>query len=216
MPRMPFTVPQRKTSKTRKHKLQHLPALPFDPSVIIRVHGPDALKQRGDSYIYQNKVFRKGMLILDMQSTHAVRPIPLPSLNDIKPFIDAGFVDATTALSMTSHEVLSSIRPGDYIQLIAGEQAGCRAMVVTCDDDIASVDIEPFDSDLNPVYTPSFPVDVPLHYMQRIIRVGDNVRVKENAGDHAGSSGCVVAVLDGGRHLSFIEDKTRNTVSVFL
>ena len=90
-------------------------------------------------------------------------------------------------------------------------------MVVTCDDNIASVEIdptEPIDSDLNADERPSLFVDVPLRYMQRILRVGDNIRVKEDIPEYAGSSGCIVSVSDDGRHLTFIEDKTRNTVSI--
>ena len=213
MPRMAFTVPGGSMDKKRKRKPPRLLARPFDATEVTHVHGSNALKRRGDSYIFQNHKFRNGMLILNVQSTCTLLRVPSPPLNEIKPFVDAGFVTPAAALAMTSAQVTAAIQPGDYVELIAGEQSGCRATVVACGDDIASVEIEPFDSTLRAVDRPTLPIDVPLRYIRRFIRIGDNIRVREGAGEHAGRSGCVVAIFDDRQCLSFVEDKTRNTVS---
>jgi transcription elongation factor len=203
LPRGLFSLPGGFDNKKRKRKSQRVPARPFDPIEIKRIHGPDAIQQKGGNYyVFDKKVYRKGMLILNVQSVHTLLRVSSPPLAEIKPFIDAGFVTPGAALAVTSDEVGASVQPGDSVELIAGEQSGCKAMVVTCHDHVALVDVEPsvFDQ-------PSMFLEVPLKHIRRIFHV------REGTGEHAGSSGCVVAVLDGGRRLSFIEDKTRNIVS---
>jgi transcription elongation factor len=180
--------------------------------VIKDVHGPDALKQRGDSYIFDNKTFRNGMLILKVQALHILVPIPFPSLREIMPFVNAGFIAYETALDVTLHEELARIRPGDHVRLIAGEQAGCRAMVITIEDYIACVDILPVDMDPD---QPSHLVNVPIYSMQRILRIGDNVRVRDDAEELAGSSGFIVAISEDEQAVEFIEEKTRKPVNFF-
>ena len=213
MPRIAFTTLERSTGNKRKRKPQRLAALPFDATQVEHVHGSNALKRRGDSYIFQNNTFRKGMLILNLQSTCSLLRVPSPPFDEIKPFIDAGFITPAAALAVTSGQVMAAIRPGDYVELIAGEQSGCRARVVSCGDDTASMAIEPLDLNLHPVSPPTYPIDVPLRCLRRFFRVGDNIRVREGAGEHSGRSGCIVAVFDDRQRLTFVEDKTRNTVS---
>ena len=153
------------------------------------------------------------MLILNLQSTCTLLRVPSPPFDEIKPFVDAGFVTPAAALAMTSGQVTAAIQPGDYVELIAGEQSGCRARVVICGDDTASVEIEPLDLNLHPVNRPTYPIDVPLRCLRRLFRVGDSIRVREGAGEHSGCSGCIVDIFDDGQRLIFVEDKTRNTVS---
>jgi transcription elongation factor len=217
VPRMAFTVPRNPNDNLRKRKrqLQRPDAIPFDPSVIEHVHGPDALTRQGDSYIFENKTFFHGMLILDLQSLHTLYPIPFPSLLEIKPFIEAGFVTEEAALNMTKHEELARILPGDYVRLIEGPQKNCRAMVVTMEDYFACVDIEPYDWEPD---TLDRLIHVPIYDMQRILRIGDTVRVREDAVDRAGLSGTVVHISDDHQMVRIIraQDNTRDTVNFIL
>jgi hypothetical protein len=212
---MPFTVPRNPNDNLRKRKryLERLPALLFDPTEIERVHGPDALKKRGDSYLFENKTFRNGMLILNVQSLHTLDPLPFPSLREIQPFVEAGFLTHDAALYMTSHEELARIRPGDHVELIAGKQQGYMGMVVAIEDYLAYVDI-------NPLYVepdgPTHLMDVPIHHMQRILHIGAHVRIRDDAEELAGSSGHVVAVTENQQIVHFIESKTGTSVSFFL
>jgi hypothetical protein len=208
VPRMAFTV--QRSPEDNLCKLERLPAIPFDPTIIEDVHGPDALKQRGDSCIFDNKTFRNGMLILNVQALHTLVPIPFPSLREVMPFVDAGFIAYEAALDVTAHEELARIRPGDYVHLIAGQRAGCMAMVVTIEDYIACVDIHPVDMDPD---QPSNLVDVPIYSMQRILHVGDYVRVRDDAAELAGSAGIIAAVSEDGQVVQFIQEKTKKTVN---
>jgi transcription elongation factor len=214
MPRMPFTVPRNPNENLRKRKrhVERLAALPFDPTVIEHVHGPDALEQRGDSYLFENKTFRNGMLILNVQSLHTLNSIPFPSLREIQPFVEAGFLTHEVALHMTLHEELARIRPGDRVRLIAGERTGSMAMVLAIEDYIAYVDINPFDMEPD---GPSHLMNVPIYHMQRYLHLGAHVRVRDDAEERAGSSGHVVAISEDQQIVRFIESKTGNSVSFF-
>jgi hypothetical protein len=121
MPRMPFTIPVNTGSgmRKRKRRLQRLAPRPFDPIEIKHVHGSDALKQKGDDYYFQKKLFCKGMLIQTIQSTQSLHRILNPPLHEIKPFISAEFVTPAAALAIISDQVSASIRPGDHVDLIA-------------------------------------------------------------------------------------------------
>jgi hypothetical protein len=194
---MPSTVsrnPEDNLGKRKRQLERSAPAL-FDPAVIQDVHGPDALKQQGDTYIFENKTFINGMLILKLQSLHTLEPIPFPSLKEVTPFVDAGFVDHNTALVMTQHEELPRLRPGNSVVILDGEQAGCKALVVSIEDYIACLDIDP-------LYVtfpkPSHLVDVPIYHMQRILHIGDYVHVREDAENLAGWSGSIVAISEDG------------------
>jgi ribosomal protein L24 len=153
------------------------------------------------------------MLILNVQSLHTLDPVPFPSLREIRPFVEAGFITHKAALDMTSHEELARLRPGDGVQLIAGEQAGNMAMVVAFEDYVAYVVIDSVDMDPNGL---SDVMNVPIHHMQHILHIGDNVRVREDAEELAGSSGRVVAVSEDQQVVCFIQDKTRNPVRIFI
>jgi transcription elongation factor SPT5 len=199
--------------RKRKRTLQRLAPRPFDPVEIKHVHGSHALKQKGDDYYFQKKLFRKGMLIQTIQSTQSLHRVLNPTLHEIKPFISAGFVTPAAALAITSDQVSSSIRPGDHVDLIAGEQAGCRATVVSCNHHIAVVDLKSFDSNQDVVDRRPFLLEVPLRYIRPRFRIGDTVRVREDAGEHAGLSGCVIVVDEDGKRLTFVEDQTKEHVS---
>jgi hypothetical protein len=211
VPRMPFTVSRNPEDNLRKRKrqLERLAPVPFDPATIQDVHGPDALKQQGNTYIFENKTFLNGMLILNLQSLHTLNPVPFPSLKEVMPFVNAGIIRHDTALAMTQHEELPIIRPGDSVLILDGEQAGCKALVVTIENYIACLDIDP-------AYVtfpqPSHIVDVPIYHMQRILRIGDHVRVREDAENLAGWSGSVIAISEDMNVVSFIDDKERETV----
>jgi hypothetical protein len=215
VPRMAFTVPPNPNDNLRKRKrrLQRPDAIPFDPSVIEHVHGPDALKRQGDAYIFENKIFLDGMLILDLLSLHTLYPIPFPSLLEIKPFVETGFVTEEAALIMTKHEELARILPGDYVWLIEGEQKNCRAMVVTMEDYFACVDIEPYDLEPD---APDRLMNVPIYHMQRILRTGDTVRVRDDAVERAGLSGTIVYISDDHQMVRIIQANMRDTVSFLI
>ena len=216
MPRMPFTIPLKMDigKGKRKRTPGRLPAQPFDPVKIKHAHGVDVLKHTGDGYYFQGKLFRKGMLIQTIQSAHTLERVLHPPLHEIKPFISAGFITPVAALAITSGQVLSSILPGDHISLIAGEQSGCKAVVMSCTNDTAIVELESLDYTQNVVDRPPFLLEAPLCHIRRQFRVGDNVRVKDDAGEHAGSFGLVVAVDDDGQRLTFIKDQATEHVSV--
>jgi hypothetical protein len=201
--------------RKRKRQLQRPYAIPFDPSVIEHVHGPDALTRRGDSYIFENKTFFHGMLILDLQSLHTLYPIPFPSLLEIKPFIEAGFVTEEAALVMTKHEELARILPGDHVWLRRGEKKYCRAMVVTMEDYFACVDIEPCDVEPD---TLDRLMNVPIYHMQRMLQAGDTVRVRDDDVDCAGLSGTIVHVSDNHQMVQIVrvQDNKRETVSFLI
>jgi transcription elongation factor len=185
----------------------------FDPVEIKHVHGSDALKKKGDDYHFQKKLFRNGMLIQSIQSTQSLHRSLTPLLHEIQPFISAGFVTPAAALSMISGQVATCIRPGNRVDVIAGEQAGCRAMVVSSNDSVAIVDLEPFDSNQDVVDRPPFLLEMPLRYIRPRFHIGDNVRVRGDAGENTGLSGCVVAVNGDGQRLTFVEDQTKEHVS---
>jgi transcription elongation factor SPT5 len=218
LPRIPFSLPDDRTrariDKRRKLNTPRPPQLSFDPKETRRIHGPGSVTQMGEYLVFQGKTFLRGMQVLKIHSTLTLLRVPSPPLDALKPFIDAGFITPPDALAATSSAIAALVRPGDSVELIAGEQRGCRAMVVTCHDDVAVVDVQPFDSNLRPLDCSPFLLTVPLKNIQRIFRVGDNVRVRTNEPEHGGSTGCVVAVLDNGKCLSFLEDKTRRTVSL--
>jgi transcription elongation factor len=211
---MPFTVPRNLNDNLRKRKrhLEQLAALPFNPTVIQSVHGPDALKQRGNSYIFENKTFRNSMLILNVQSLHTLDPIPFPSLREIQPFLEAGFLTHEAALHMTLHEELARIQPGDRVVLIAGEKEGFMAMVIAVEDYMACVDIIPIDEESD---GPSHLTNVPIHHMQRILHIGTHVCVRNDAEELTGSSGHIVALSEDKWIVNFIESKTGTSVSFF-
>jgi transcription elongation factor len=199
--------------RKRKHTPQRLAPLPFDPVKIKHIHGSDALKQKGNDYYFQKKTFHNGMLIQTVHSIHTLDRVLNPPFHEIKPFISAGFVTPAAALAMTYGQVVASIRPGDNVDVIAGEQAGYKAMVVSCNEDVAVVDLQSSEPKQVAVDQSPFLLTVPLRHIRRRLQIGDNVCVREDAGENAGSSGCVVAVSDDGQHLTFVEDQTRNHVS---
>jgi transcription elongation factor len=211
---MPFTIPVNTGSgmRKRKRRLQQLAPRPFDPVEIKHVHRSDALKQKGDDYYFQKKLFCKGMLIQTIQSTQSLHRILNPPLHEIKPFISAEFVTPAAALAIISDQVSASIRPGDHVDLIAGEQAGCWATVVSCNHRVAVVDLKSLSNE--DVVDPPFLLEVPLRYIRPRFRIGDTVCDRGDAGEHAGLSGCVIVVNEDGKHLTFVEDQTKEHVGV--
>jgi hypothetical protein len=217
MPRMSFTLPANtgsgKGERKRKRTPQRLAPQPFDPIEVKHVHGSDALKQKGDDYYFQKKKFREGMLIQTIQSTQTLHRVLNATLDEIKPFIWAGFVTSAAALAMASAQALASIRPGDRVAFTAGEYAGYRARVISCNDIVAVVDILDFDADNKVVYRSPFLWEVPIGHLRRSFYVGEKVYVREDAGEHAGSTGCVVVIDGDDQHLTFLEDQTGKLVS---
>src|SRR5215472_7559645 len=114
---------------------------------------------------------------------------------------------------MASKEANKHVRPGDSVEIIRGQQSGSRAMVVINCDETVVVDIAPLNSELNAVNQRPVLLEIPLDHIRRVFRVGDNIRVRDGVGEHAGSSGCVIEVLDNGQRLSYVEDKTQSLVS---
>jgi transcription elongation factor len=216
---MSFTLPTNtgsgKGERKRKRTPQRLAPQPFDPIEVKHVHGSDALKQKGDDYYFQKKKFREGMLIQTIQSTQTLHRVLDASLDEIKPFIWAGFVTSAAALAMASAQALASasIRPGDRVALTAGEYAGHRARVISCNDIVAVLDILDFDADNKVVYMPPFLWEEPIRHLRRSFYVEEKVYVREDVGEHAGSIGCVLAVDGDGQHLTFLEDQTGKHVS---
>jgi transcription elongation factor len=204
---MPFNVSR--NPRKRKRQPERLAPVLFDPVIIKDVHGPGALKQQGNTYIFDNKTFLNGMLILNLQSLHTLDPIPFPSLKEVMPFVDAGFISHDTALEMTKHEELPRLRPGDSVVILHGKQAGLQALVVTIEDYLACLDIDPVY--INPGETSRF-VDVPVYVLRRILRIGDYVRVREDSLTLAGRSGDIVAISPDETSVTFIDDKTRDSV----
>jgi transcription elongation factor len=204
---MAFAVP-RNPNRKRNRRSQRLDACLFDPALIEKVHGSDALERRDDLYIFENNTFRHGMLILNLQSSHTLDPVPFPSKAEIEPFVKANLLTREDALSMTSHEELAILRPDDHVVLTAGEKEGRTGFVIAYEDYIAYIRLEPDHTD------PTVFAYASIHDIKRILYIENTIQVRQDAGELAGTIGRITWISDDMQFVEFIDDLTRTHVSL--
>jgi transcription elongation factor len=197
-------------SRKRKRTSQRPPAKLFNTTDMIHYYGRYAISSRNDRQVFQKQKFYKGLLELDLFSTHVLTKVQDPRLREVKPFIDAGVVSPGEGLAVTAHETNASLRPGDAVKITSGEHAGCKGILIDADGSVAFIDLDESDCEGNAMPKLNHLLQVPIKAIQRIFRIGDNVRVRAETGGNPGPAGCITAVDDG--LLSIVDDNTKEPV----
>ena len=202
-------------SKKRKRTSQRPSAKLFNATDMIHYYGRDAILTRNGREVFQKQKYYKGLLELDLFATHALRKVQDPKLQEVKPFVEAGVISPGEGLAITAHEANASLLPGDAVKITSGEHAGCKGILTDADGRFAFIDLDETDCKGNALPKLDRLLQVPIKAIQRIFRIGDNVRVRAEAdGSAVGPAGCITEVGDG--LLSIVDDTTKKPVRSIL
>jgi transcription elongation factor len=149
-----------------------------------------------DTFTFRAQTYRRGLLVLDLYSTMAMKLEPQPSAQELIPFAES-LID-----SRRIDPLLSQLhwREGDCVTMYTGslrEKLG-YLLDVSHDQRVATVDIHGFQ-----------PMEIHCTEMHRVFEPGDHVKVI--AGGQKGRYGIVTSVLDN--RLTFLEDAAAQPVS---
>lgn len=190
VPRIDDQPAQRRPNKRARsgHKFRPAASL-FDPLVIEASYGKGSVTQRKDgSFVFQNQIFRDGLLELKVQGKHHLKYIT-PSHEEVAAF--ATFLPEKEREEILWNYVtrISNIRIHDMVDIRFGPYCGASGLV-SSEEEAGFVRVSALHVDSNPVSLGD--ISIPTRDLRVHRGVGDHVQILE--GLYRSHQGLVVNV----------------------
>ena len=175
----------------------------FDPEETIKLYGKDSVKKCNQVFLYDNQIFKNGLLELEVRSQD-VEYQPEPTSSELWEFSQSLTVTPRDIQTALASRMVRSICVGDRIEVLSGDWKGRVGVLKSLDSDHAGVQFTDRLAEGLPV------ILLPTILISKSFQVWDYVLVRE--GLESGKSGWVLSRQPP--RITFYDRNARKEVSL--